>query len=56
MRILIVEDETKIRQFLRRGLTEKGYAVAEAADGEAGLHLAGSEEYDLIILDVMLPR
>jgi two-component system copper resistance phosphate regulon response regulator CusR len=56
MRVLIIEDEAKIRQYLKRGLTEKGFTVAEAADGEIGLHLATSEECDLIILDVMLPR
>ncbi len=55
MRILIIEDDTKIRQYLTRGLTEKGFAVGEAADGEMGLHLANGEEYDLIILDVMIP-
>ena len=55
MRVLVIEDEAKIRQYLKRGLTEKGFTVAEAADGETGLHLATSEEFDLVILDVMLP-
>jgi len=40
---------------LKRGLAEKGFTVADAADGETGLHMASSEEYDVIILDVMLP-
>jgi two-component system copper resistance phosphate regulon response regulator CusR len=55
MRVLIIEDEVKIRQYLKRGLAEKGFTVAEAADGETGLHLASGEKHDLIILDVMLP-
>jgi two-component system copper resistance phosphate regulon response regulator CusR len=55
MRLLVIEDEAKIRHYLKRGLSEKGFTVAEAADGEAGLDLASSEEFDLIILDVMLP-
>ena len=55
MRILVIEDEAKIRHYLKRGLSEKGFTLAEAADGEAGLDLASSEEFDLIILDVMLP-
>jgi two-component system copper resistance phosphate regulon response regulator CusR len=55
MKILIVEDEKKAASYLRRGLTEKGYTVDVAAQGEEGLHLARSGNYDLIILDVMLP-
>jgi two-component system copper resistance phosphate regulon response regulator CusR len=55
MRILIVEDEAKIRHYLKRGLAEHGYSLLEAADGEMGLHLACTEECDLVILDVMLP-
>ena len=56
MRILIVEDEAKTREYLRKGLTEHGCITDLAEDGEAGLHLARSGNYDLIILDVMLPR
>jgi heavy metal response regulator len=55
MRILIIEDEGKIAAFLKRGLKEEGYAVDVAADGEQGHFLASTEEYDLIILDLMLP-
>jgi heavy metal response regulator len=55
MRILIIEDEGKIAAFLKRGLKEEGYAVDVAADGEQGYFLASTEEYDLIILDLMLP-
>ncbi|MBI5676278.1 MAG: response regulator transcription factor [Nitrospirae bacterium] len=56
MRILIVEDEKKIAAFIKRGLKEAGYAVDVANDGEQGYYLASSEEYDLIVLDVMLPK
>lgn len=54
-RILIIEDEDKILQFLQRGLTYEGYRVVTAADGPAGLALARSEVPDLVILDWMLP-
>jgi len=56
MRILLVEDDRRSREFLARGLTEEGYAADTAADGEQGLQLALEREYDLIILDVMMPR
>ena len=55
MKILIVEDETKTANFLKRGLSEAGYVVDVAADGLEGLHLALEVDVDLIILDVMLP-
>lgn len=55
MRILVVEDEIKTSAFLRKGLRESGFTVDVANDGEEGLNLALSREYDLIILDVMLP-
>jgi two-component system response regulator MprA len=54
-RILIIEDEDKILQFLQRGLTYEGYRVETAADGPTGLALARSEVPDLVILDWMLP-
>jgi two-component system response regulator MprA len=54
-RILIIEDEEKILQFLQRGLTYEGYRVVTADDGPAGLALARSEVPDLVILDWMLP-
>ena len=56
MRILVVEDEHKLAGVLKRGLEEHGYAVDLAYDGEDGLHLAEIEPYDLVVLDVMLPR
>jgi two-component system, OmpR family, copper resistance phosphate regulon response regulator CusR len=55
MHILIVEDERKTREYLQKGLGESGYVVDTAADGVDGLHLALTGEYDLVILDVMLP-
>ena len=55
MRILIVEDEAKIRASTKRALVEEGFNVVESEEGETGLHLAATEEFDLIILDVMLP-
>ncbi|MEN3111862.1 heavy metal response regulator transcription factor [Uliginosibacterium paludis] len=56
MKILVVEDETKTGDYLRQGLMEAGFVVDLARDGLDGLHLAISEEYDLAILDVMLPE
>jgi two-component system copper resistance phosphate regulon response regulator CusR len=55
MRILIVEDEPKTAAYVRKGLMEHGYAVDVASDGLDGLHLATTTNYDLILLDVMLP-
>ena len=55
MKILIVEDETKTGDYLRQGLTEAGYAVELARNGVDGLHLALTDDHDLIVLDVMLP-
>ena len=56
MRILIVEDEKKIADFIKRGLKEEGYAVDVAYDGEEGQFLAKTNEYDLVLLDLMLPK
>ena len=56
MRLLVVEDEKKIAAFIRRGLREEGYAVDTAADGEEGHFLATTNDYDLIVLDLMLPK
>lgn len=56
MRLLIVEDEPKVARFIERGLREEHYAVDVAANGEAGLDLALVHDYDLVILDVMLPK
>ncbi len=56
MRILLVEDEHKVAQFIRKGLQQDHFAVDLAADGEEALFLAESGQYDLIILDLMLPK
>lgn len=55
MRLLVVEDEVKTGDYLRQGLTEAGFLVALARNGLDGHHLAMTETFDLIILDVMLP-
>ena len=55
MRILIIEDEKKTASFLNKGLSESGFVVETEENGEQGLLLALSKNYDLIILDVMLP-
>ena len=56
MKILIVEDEVKTGDYLRQGLSEAGFVTDLVRDGMDGLHRAQSEDYDLVILDVMLPR
>ena len=56
MKILVVEDEPKSAAFLRKGLSASGFVVDLAADGDEALSLAASLSYDLLILDVMLPR
>ncbi len=56
MRILVVEDEKKVAGFIKKGLEEETYAVDVAYDGEDGLHLGLEGQYDLIILDIMLPK
>lgn len=56
MRILVVEDEPKVASFLQKGLSEQSYAVDVAHDGEEGELMALSNPYDLVILDVMLPK
>jgi two-component system copper resistance phosphate regulon response regulator CusR len=56
MRILIVEDEPKTGDYLHRGLSESGFIADLARTGPDGLHLALEHEYDLIVLDVMLPQ
>ena len=55
MRILVIEDEPKTGEYLRKGLVESGFAVDLARTGPDGLHLATSAYYDIIVLDVMLP-
>jgi two-component system copper resistance phosphate regulon response regulator CusR len=56
MKILIVEDEPKTGEYLRQGLNEAGFVADLASNGSDGLHLALHGEYDLVILDVMLPE
>ena len=56
MRILIVEDEIKTANYLKKGLMEHSFTVDIVSDGEDGLHLASTESYNLIVLDVMLPK
>jgi two-component system copper resistance phosphate regulon response regulator CusR len=55
MKILVIEDEAKTARFLQKGLGEAGFVVDVAADGLDGLHLAQEFDFDLVILDVMLP-
>ena len=56
MRILLVEDEAKVANFVVRGLTAERFAVDTVSDGESGLEYSTSYHYDLIILDLMLPK
>lgn len=56
MRILIVEDEPKTGAYLQQGLNESGYVADLATNGQDGLHLALEHDYELVLLDVMLPR
>jgi heavy metal response regulator len=56
MRILVVEDEARLASFLRNGLQESGYAVDLAVDGEEAAHLGKSGLYDVILLDILLPK
>lgn len=56
MRVLVIEDEHKIANSIKKGLEQEAYAVDAAYDGESGFDLALNEEYDVIILDLMLPK
>ncbi|WP_046527973.1 MULTISPECIES: response regulator transcription factor [Cellulomonas] len=56
MRVLVVDDEVGLVRALRRGLTAEGFAVDAAHDGETGLRMAVDGEYDVLVVDVMLPR
>lgn len=56
MRLLVVEDEVKLAAYLKRGLEADGHAVDVAHDGEEGLWFARNQPYDVIVLDIMLPR
>ena len=55
MKVLVIEDEQKIAQVLKKGLTEKGYAVETAGDADTALERISSSPFDLIILDLLLP-
>jgi DNA-binding response OmpR family regulator len=56
MQILVVEDERRMAELLKRGLTEEGHQVVMARDGEQGFEIACANKFDVIVLDVMLPR
>jgi len=56
MRILVVEDEKKVASFIKRGLEEENFTVDMAYDGEEGLYMAETNPYDLILMDLMLPK
>lgn len=56
MRVLVVEDDPRMRELLRQGLEEEGHAVAAAVDGDEGLAMARVHPFDLIVLDLMLPK
>ena len=56
MRVLVIEDDEGIASFVTKGLREAGYAVDHAADGIGGLHLALNEPYDVMLVDIMLPK
>jgi DNA-binding response OmpR family regulator len=56
MRLLLVEDESALAAYLKRGLEREGYAADVAGDGETGLWLATEQPYDAIVLDIMLPK
>jgi two-component system, OmpR family, response regulator len=56
MKILMIEDNPKIRGYVEKGMKEAGHTVDLAEDGETGLHLASTEKYDVLIIDRMLPK
>ncbi len=56
MRLLLIEDDTKIASFVKKGLEESGFTVDHAAEGEDGLYLALNESYDVAVIDIMLPK
>ena len=56
MNVLLIEDDLHITRFLIQGFSQEQYAVTHAADGVDGLHLAMTEHYDVIVLDIMLPK
>ena len=56
MRILVVEDEKKVASFIQRGLEGEGFSVEVAYDGESGVEMGSQSSFDLILMDVMLPK
>ncbi|MEK7407851.1 MAG: heavy metal response regulator transcription factor [Acidobacteriota bacterium] len=56
MKVLVIEDEEKTASYLKKGLSEQGFTVDLSRDGEDGLHLATQRSYDLLIVDILLPR
>src|SRR5260370_41597576 len=56
MRVLVIEDERKTADYLKKGLDESGFGVDVAYDGADGLHLALEGDHDVIVLDVMMPK
>ena len=56
MRVLVVDDEPALRESLRRGLAAGGWSVETAPDGEAGLEMACGDDFDVVVLDIMMPR
>ncbi len=56
MRVLLVEDDKKIASFIVKGLKQEGFSVDHAGDGEDGLHLGLNKQYDVAIVDIMLPK
>ncbi|HJC28542.1 MAG TPA: response regulator transcription factor [Candidatus Dietzia intestinipullorum] len=56
MRVLVVDDEPALRESVRRGLVAGGWTVETAPDGETGLDLAGDGDFDVVVLDIMMPR
>lgn len=56
MKLLVIEDERRMLELLRRGLTEEGHTVSCAADGSEGLQMVRDQDFDVVILDVMMPK
>ena len=56
MRVLVVEDETELAAYIKRGLEREGFATDVASDGERGLEMASTGAYDAVVLDIMLPK
>ena len=56
MELLVVEDERRMLELLRKGLSEEGHSVDCAGDGSEGLRMASEKRFDVVILDVMMPR